>query len=123
MPAWILFAIVFYWTPPHFWALALRYKDDYAGVEVPMLPVVAGPKKTAQQIIIYSAMLVFVTLWLVPVSDLGWIYGVSAVVLGAWMLFDSVRLLYRPDTAMNLFRTSTIYLSLLFAAIWVDVVV
>ena len=88
-----------------------------------MLPVVAGPKKTAQQIIIYSAMLVFVTLWLVPVSDLGWIYGVSAVVLGAWMLFDSVRLLYRPDTAMNLFRTSTIYLSLLFAAIWVDVVV
>ena len=123
LPAWILFAIVFYWTPPHFWALALRYKDDYAGVEVPMLPVVAGPKKTAQQIIIYSAMLVFVTLWLVPVSDLGWIYGVSAVVLGAWMLFDSVRLLYRPDTAMNLFRTSTIYLSLLFAAIWVDVVV
>lgn len=123
LPAWILFAIVFYWTPPHFWALALRYKDDYAAVEVPMLPVVAGPRKTAQQIIIYSLMLVFVTLWLVPVSDLGWIYGISAAILGAWMIFDSVRLLYRPDTAMNLFRTSTIYLSLLFAAIWVDVVV
>ena len=123
LPAWILFAIVFYWTPPHFWALALRYKDDYAAVEVPMLPVVAGPKKTAQQIIIYSVMLVFVTLWLVPVSDLGWIYGISAAVLGAWMIFDSVRLFYRPDTAMNLFRTSTIYLSLLFAAIWVDVVI
>ena len=88
-----------------------------------MLPVVAGPKKTAQQIIIYSAMLVFVTFWLVPVSNLGWIYTASAAVLGAWMLFDSVRLLKDPDTAMNLFRTSTIYLSLLFAAIWVDVVV
>jgi len=123
LPAWIMFAIVFYWTPPHFWALAMRYRDDYAAVEVPMLPVVAGPRKTAQQIILYSAMLVFVTFWLVPVSNLGWIYTASAAVLGAWMLFDSVRLLKNPDTAMNLFRTSTIYLSLLFAAIWVDVVV
>lgn len=123
LAAWILFAIVFYWTPPHFWALALRYKDDYAAVEVPMLPVIAGPRKTAQQIIIYSVMLVIVTFWLVPVANLGWIYGVSAAVLGAWMLLDSVRLLRKPETAMNLFRTSTIYLSLLFAAIWVDVVV
>lgn len=123
LEAWILFAIVFYWTPPHFWALALRYRDDYAAVEVPMLPVVAGPRKTAQQIIVYSAMLVFVTFWLVPISELGWVYGVSAGVLGAWLMFDSIRLLYKPDTAMNLFRTSTIYLSLLFAAIWVDVVV
>ena len=88
-----------------------------------MLPVIAGPKKTAQQIIMYSALLVFVTFWLVPVAGLGWIYTVSAAVLGAWMMFDSVRLLAKPDTAMNLFRTSTIYLSLLFAAIWVDVVI
>ena len=123
LSAWILFAIVFYWTPPHFWALALRYRDDYAAVEVPMLPVIVGPKKTAQQIILYSGLLVFVTFWLVPVADLGWIYTASAAVLGAWMLFDSVRLLRNPDTAMNLFRTSTIYLSLLFAAIWIDVVV
>jgi protoheme IX farnesyltransferase len=123
LSAWILFAIVFYWTPPHFWALALRYRDDYAAVEVPMLPVIAGPKKTAQQIILYSALLVFVTFWLVPVAELGWIYTGSAAVLGAWMMFDSVRLLAKPETAMNLFRTSTIYLSLLFAAIWVDVVV
>ena len=123
LAAWILFAIVFYWTPPHFWALAMRYRDDYAAVEVPMLPVIAGPKKTAQQIILYSTMLVFVTFWLIPVANLGWVYGASAAVLGAWMLFDSVRLLRNPDTAMNLFRTSTIYLSLLFAAIWVDVVI
>ncbi len=123
LSAWILFAIVFYWTPPHFWALALRYQDDYAAVEVPMLPVIVGPKKTAQQIIVYSVLLVFVTFWLVPVANLGWVYTGSAAVLGAWMLFDSVRLLNRPDTAMNLFRTSTIYLSLLFAAIWVDVVI
>ena len=123
LSAWILFAIVFYWTPPHFWALALRYRDDYAAVEVPMLPVIVGPKKTAQQIILYSGLLVFVTFWLVPVADLGWIYAASAAVLGAWMLFDSVRLLQKPDTAMNLFRTSTIYLSLLFAAIWIDVVI
>jgi protoheme IX farnesyltransferase len=123
LSAWILFAIVFYWTPPHFWALALRYRDDYAAVEVPMLPVIVGPKKTAQQIIVYSVLLVFVTFWLVPVANLGWIYTGSAAVLGAWMLFDSVRLLNKPDTAMNLFRTSTIYLSLLFAAIWVDIVI
>ncbi|HSR45015.1 MAG TPA: heme o synthase [Acidimicrobiia bacterium] len=123
LSAWILFAIVFYWTPPHFWALALRYRDDYAAVEVPMLPVIVGPRKTAQQIIAYSAVLVFVTFWLVPVAELGWIYTASAGVLGAWMLFDSVRLLQKPETAMNLFRTSTIYLSLLFAAVWIDVVV
>lgn len=88
-----------------------------------MLPVIVGPRKTAQQIILYSALLVFVTFWLVPVAELGWIYTASAGVLGAWMLFDSVRLLQKPDMAMNLFRTSTIYLSLLFAAIWIDVVV
>jgi protoheme IX farnesyltransferase len=88
-----------------------------------MLPVIVGPKKTAQQIIVYSVLLVFVTFWLVPVANLGWIYTGSAAVLGAWMLFDSVRLLNKPDTAMNLFRTSTIYLSLLFAAIWVDIVI
>jgi protoheme IX farnesyltransferase len=123
LSAWILFAIVFYWTPPHFWALALRYRDDYAAVEVPMLPVIVGPKKTAQQIVVYTGLLVFVTFWLVPVADLGWVYTASAAILGAWMLIDAVLLLRNTERAMNLFRTSTIYLSLLFAAIWVDVVI
>jgi protoheme IX farnesyltransferase len=121
LPAWILFAIVFYWTPPHFWALAMRYEDDYASVEVPMLPVVVGPERTARQILLYTAALVFVTFWLVPVADMGWIYVGSAAALGAWMLIDAVRLLRNHELAMTLFRTSTIYLSLLFAAIWVDV--
>lgn len=122
LAAWILFAIVFYWTPPHFWALALRYKDDYAAADIPMLPVVSSERSTVLQIIWYSAILVVVTLLLIPVTGLGWIYLLSAIALGTWFVVDAARLWTRPDRAMVLFRTSTIYLTLLFAAMWVDVI-
>lgn len=122
LSAWIMFAIVFYWTPPHFWALALRYKDDYAAADIPMLPVVTSERSTVLQIIWYSAILVVVSLLLVPVAELSWIYLVSAIVLGTWFVADAARLWRTPDRAMVLFRTSTIYLTLIFAAMWVDVI-
>ena len=122
LPAWIMFAIVFYWTPPHFWALAIRYKDDYARAGVPMLPVVASQRHTSLQILWYTAMLVVVSLGLVFVTTLSWIYLLSAVGCGTWMLRDAYRLHRDPDTAMTLFKTSILYLALVFDAIWVDVV-
>lgn len=122
LAAWVMFAIVFYWTPPHFWALAIRYKDDYARAGVPMLPVVASERHTSLQILWYTAMLVLVSLSLVFVTSLSWIYLLSALVFGTWMMRDAVRLYKDPTTAMALFRTSIIYLALVFDAIWVDVV-
>ena len=83
VPALVLFAIVFYWTPPHFWALALRYRGDYAAASVPMLPVVRGEAETARQIVIYTILLVVVSLLLFPAARMGLIYLVAAVVLGA----------------------------------------
>lgn len=123
LEAWILFAVVFYWTPPHFWALALRYKEDYAAADVPMLPVVASERSTVIQMVWYTAVLVVVSLLLVPIASLGWIYLVSAVVLGVWFTVDTARLLRDSERAMLVFRTSTIYLTLLNAALLVDVLV
>lgn len=122
LAAWIMFAIVFYWTPPHFWALAVRYKDDYAKANVPMLPVVASERHTSLQILWYTAMLVLVSLSLVFVTTLSWIYLLSALVFGVWMLRDAYRLYKDPTTAMVLFKTSILYLALVFDAIWVDVI-
>ena len=121
LAAWILFAIVFYWTPPHFWALALRYKEDYAAADIPMLPVVASERSTVIQMIWYTAILVIVSLLLVPIADLGWLYLVAAVVLGTWFTIDTARLLADTDRAMVVFRSSTIYLTLLCTAMLVDV--
>jgi protoheme IX farnesyltransferase len=122
LAAWIMFAIVFYWTPPHFWALAIRYKDDYAKADIPMLPVVASERHTSLQILWYTAMLVLVSLSLVFVTSLSWIYLLSAIIFGGWMMRDAYRLYKDPTTAMVLFKTSIIYLALVFDAIWVDVV-
>ncbi|MBA4169377.1 MAG: protoheme IX farnesyltransferase [Chloroflexi bacterium] len=123
LPALVLFAIVFYWTPPHFWALALRYRGDYAAAGVPMLPVVRGEAETARQIVLYTVALIAVSLLLLPVAGMGWIYLVSAVVLGAVFLLQAVRL--RRDAgngraAISLFRYSISYLTLLFAAVAAD---
>jgi protoheme IX farnesyltransferase len=82
LPAWILFAVVFFWTPPHFWALALRFQDDYARAGIPMLPVVHGERMTILQIALYSAVVGAVSLLLVPAADLGGLYLWSAVTLG-----------------------------------------
>lgn len=121
VPAWVLFSIVFYWTPPHFWALALRYKDDYAAAGVPMLPVVAGVEATTRRMLLYTGLMVGVSLLLVPLGGMSWIYLIAAVVLGAWFLWDTWRVVRRPEQAMRLFTTSTVYLSALFASVLLDV--
>ncbi len=123
LPAWVLFAVVFFWTPPHFWALALRYHDDYRRAGIPMLPVVAGRELTRRHIVLYSMLLFGVTLLLFPAVPMGWIYLVAALVLGLGFIGGAVRLVRRPDTAMQLFRFSNVYLSLLFAAVAADVLV
>ena len=123
VPALVLFAIVFYWTPPHFWALALRYRTDYAAAHVPMLPVVRGEAETARQIGLYSILLVIVSLMLWPTAGMGLIYLVSAIALGGLFLLYAWRL-WRRNTdgraAIHLFRYSISYLTLLFIAVAAD---
>lgn len=121
VPAWVLFFVVFYWTPPHFWALALRYKDDYAAAGVPMLPVVAGVEATTRRMLLYTGLMVGVSLLLVPLGGMSWIYLVASLTLGAWFLWDTWRVVGRPEQAMRLFTTSTVYLSALFASVLLDV--
>ena len=123
LPAWVLFLVVFYWTPPHFWALAIRYRDDYARAGVPMLPVVAGVEATTRKMLLYTALMVGITLLLVPVAGMGWIYLAAAIILGGWFLWDTWRVFRRPEDAMRLFTTSTVYLSALFASVMLDVLI
>ena len=124
-PAWVLFAIVFVWTPPHFWALAMRYAGDYREAGVPMLPVVRGPEETRRQIVRYALVLFATSLVLVPVAHMGAIYAASAVALGGWFVYRALRLWRRPEPAesMRLFKVSIVYLALLFAAVAVDALV
>ena len=119
----VMFAIIFVWTPPHFWALAVKYKDDYQAASVPMLPAVATFKRTAREILLYSVILVGVSLLLAVVGRLGVIYVVSASVLGAVFIAMAVRLWRRatPKAAMQLFSYSITYLTLLFVLMAVDV--
>jgi len=123
LPAWVLFLIVFYWTPPHFWALAIRYRDDYEKAGVPMLPVVAGVEATTRKMLLYTGLMVAISLLLVPVAGMRWIYLVAAIVLGTWFLWDTWRVYRRPEDAMRLFTTSTVYLAALFGAVMLDVLV
>jgi heme o synthase len=139
LPAVLLFAVIFFWTPPHFWALAMKFRDDYAAANVPMLPVVASPAVVARKIVVYSYAMVAATLALVPYA--GWIYGCCAFGLGAWFLVEAHQLRGRiaapvpaagdsvetrvtnggakPVAAapMRLFHLSIAYLTLLFAAV------
>jgi heme o synthase len=119
----VLFAIIFVWTPPHFWALAVKYKDDYQAADVPMLPAVATFKRTAREILVYSVLLVAVSLVLAAVARLGVIYIVSASVLGVVFLALALRLWRRatPKAAMQLFSYSITYLTLLFVLMAVDI--
>jgi protoheme IX farnesyltransferase len=121
-PAWVMFAIIFLWTPPHFWALAMRYRDDYAAAGVPMLPVVRGDDATTAQIFLYAIVLVASTLVLSPVGGLGVVYAASAAALGGGFIYRAARLRLAPSaaSAVKLFRYSISYLGLLFAAIAVD---
>lgn len=121
----IMFLIIFLWTPPHFWALAFRYKDDYSRANVPMLPAVASPKRTAREIVFYTVVLWAMTLLLVPVGHLGVIYALAALALGGGFLAYAVGL-YRncsPKLAMRVFSYSISYLTLLFLAMGIDILV
>ena len=95
----VLFAIIFFWTPPHYWPLSLRFRDDYAAAGVPMLPVVADVVVVARRIVAYSWVMVAVSLLLWPVADTGPVYGLAATVLGAGFLVEAHRLLGRARTA------------------------
>jgi protoheme IX farnesyltransferase len=119
-PAIALFAVIFLWTPPHFWALAMKFKDDYASAGVPMLPVVAPAATVARKILVYSYLMVGATLALAPYA--GWIYAACATGLGGWFLVEAHRLRSRVEAGeaaapMRLFHLSIAYLTLLFAAI------
>jgi protoheme IX farnesyltransferase len=124
----VLFLVVFFWTPPHTWALALRYREDYAGVDVPMLPVVASAHVVGRQIVLYSVAMVLVSLLLWPVASTGWLYPLAASVLGAVFIAQAV-LMWRRTAGteelsvirpMELFHSSNLYLSLLFVAVALD---
>jgi protoheme IX farnesyltransferase len=119
---WILFAVIFVWTPPHFWCLAVRYRDDYAAADVPMLPVVSNMRAVTVRIVAYTAVLWALTLVFAPVADMGALYVAAAVVLGAAYLGLTVQLHRTPDAAkaMRLFHWSITYVTLLFGAMALD---
>jgi protoheme IX farnesyltransferase len=118
----VLFAVIFYWTPPHFWALAIRYREDYASVDVPMLPVVASLRTTAVRILVYTLLLWALSVLFAPVAGMGAVYLVAAVGLGGVFTYFSVRLLRdaSPQVAMRLFGWSISYITLLFGAMAAD---
>ena len=126
----LLFLVIFIWTPPHFWALAVRYRDDYEAAHVPMMPVVASLRRTTLEILVYTVLMWALTLMIGPSAHLGWVYAVSATVLGAMFTFYALRL-YRHALvgkadvaeAMRLFHFSITYLSALFILMAVDVLV
>ena len=122
---WILFLVIFLWTPPHFWALAIRHSDDYKAAGVPMLPAVESEKKVIAAMIQYCVATVASSLVLIPVAGLGWVYGTTAVVLGALFLGGTIALGRKPTPggSMKLFSFSISYLSLVFVALTVDVLV
>ena len=122
-PALVMFGVIFFWTPPHFWALAMKFRDDYANAGVPMLPVVATAERVVRQIVIYSWVMVAWTLLLVPAT--GWLYTAFALVTGCWFLIVAHRLYAavrrgEPGRPMKLFHLSNTYLTLVFVALAVD---
>lgn len=121
----VLFGLIFYWTPPHFWALAIRYRDDYRAANVPMLPAVASTRTTAVRIIVYTVVLWGLSMLFTAVGDMGLVYMVSAAVLGAVFLYFAIQVLRTQQTAsaMRLFSYSITYITLLFGAMAVDQVV
>jgi protoheme IX farnesyltransferase len=124
LAAWLLFAIVFFWTPPHFWALAIVRKKDYERANVPMLPVVRGEEETRRQILLYTVALVAITL-LLPLFNLaGNIYLISALILGAGLIYAAWRVWHVPGNkvAWMMYRWSSMYLALIFLALMLDAV-
>ena len=126
--AFVLFMVIFFWTPPHYWPLSMRYKDDYATAHVPMLPVVERFLVVAKQVVAYSWAMVLTSLALVPVQQVGWVYAVAALVSGALFLTEAHRLLARARAGaaedvlkpMRLFHFSITYLTILFVGVALD---
>jgi heme o synthase len=118
----VLFGVIFLWTPPHFWALAIKYREDYAAADVPMLPVVSSMRTTNRHIVAYTVVLWASTLVFVPVADMGLVFTAAAIILGALFLWIALDLARSPSTgkAMRLFGFSITYLVLLFAAMAAD---
>jgi protoheme IX farnesyltransferase len=123
--AWYLFAIVFFWTPVHFWALSLLTSQDYARANIPMLPLVFGERETRRQILLYAILLVALTLLVFSGRAMGFLYLATALALGAGLIYFAIRLVRDGGTARarQLFMFSNLYLALLFAAMAVDRVV
>ncbi len=126
--AWVLFLVIFLWTPPHYWPLSVKYKADYEMAKVPMLPVVRSTKTVVSQIVIYSWAVAASTLLLIPVANMGVIYAMTAVAGSAWFVVAAHRLhregmLGELKKPMNLFHLSNLYLTALFVAIAVDTLV
>ena len=122
---WAMFLVIFLWTPPHFWALALCKKSEYGKAGIPMLPVVKGEHETKVQIVYYMLLLIPVTLTLAYESHLSWIYFIAALFLGIHWLVQTVQLMYANEKtttrkAARAFKTSLSYLAFLFAAMVVD---
>ena len=122
---WLLFAVIFFWTPPHFWALAIKYAEDYKAADVPMLPVVSTIRSTAIQMICYTIVVLALSFWIYFVLETGFIYLAASVIFGGIFLWHTVLLLKRPTMvqAMKVFHYSISYLGLLFIAMAVDVLV
>lgn len=123
--AWVLFLIIFLWTPPHYWPLSVKYKDDYAAAGVPMLPVVRTTKTVVQQILIYAWAVGASTLLLIPIGAMGWIYTLTALIGSAWFILAAYKLYKEGQIGelkkpMNLFHLSNLYLTALFVALALD---
>lgn len=124
----LLFGVIFFWTPPHYWPLSMKFRKDYAAAGVPMLPVVAAEAKVAREMIAYTVAMIACSLLLVPVAGMTWVYAVVATVLGGWFLWSTIALYRRAQDpsrgrlrAMSVFHGSITYLSLLSVAVAVDV--
>ncbi len=121
----VLFLIIFFWTPPHYWPLAIKYKEEYAAASVPMLPVVATMENVAKRIVIYAWVMVLVSLSLIPLAKMHWLYSIAAILLGGAFIYESHAISGRVKRGvdpkpMRLFHGSISYLSLLFLAIAID---
>jgi protoheme IX farnesyltransferase len=124
-PAWLLFLVVFFWTPAHFWALAIKYRDDYAAAGIPMLPVVRGIEETTRQIAAYSMVTVAVTFAMTLTGDVGRFYAASVLVLGVLFVGKALALVMTPSpqAAIRFFGWSNVYLMLVFVAVAVDALI
>jgi protoheme IX farnesyltransferase len=122
----LLFLVIFFWTPPHYWPLSMRFRKDYEHAEVPMLPVVASTHRVAVEMIAYAIAMLVASLVLIPVANMTWVYAVVALLAGSWFVVGCVLLLRRVQRGesklreMRLFRDSIMYLTILFGAVMID---